>query len=169
MEDESTKAMASGALAFAAPGALAAAAPRALADALPQPAVEASAMEDKAAASGALAFGAPAALAVTASGGLAATPGGLDVAPGGLNAAPGALADVLQQPTVEAPIDVVALARALLPTAPHPEIEYNLPILRVERYKLHALISDFCTYTVVFTSTVVDSSNTWFRVFLGPK
>jgi hypothetical protein len=70
---------------------------------------------------------------------------------------------------VEAPIDAVALARTLLPTAPHPKIEYNLPVLRVERYKLRELIFDFCTCIVVFTSTVVDSSNTRFRVFIGPK
>jgi hypothetical protein len=51
----------------------------------------------------------------------------------GLPAAPGALA---------APVDgasptdasAVALARSLMPTVPHPAIEYNLPVLDVQRY-----------------------------------
>jgi hypothetical protein len=29
---------------------------------------------------------------------------------------------------------VVALARSLIPTVPHPAIEYNLPVLDVQRY-----------------------------------
>ena len=60
--------------------------------------------------------------------GLAATPGGLD--------AQAAAADGHVQPTVEAPTDAsaLALARTLLPTAPLPAIEYNLPVLEVQRY-----------------------------------
>jgi hypothetical protein len=36
----------------------------------------------------------------------------------------------------ESPTDasVVALARSLMPTVPHPAIEYNLPVLDVQRY-----------------------------------
>jgi hypothetical protein len=101
-------------------------------------------------ASCALAKVAPAALAAVTPDGLAAAPGALATAPGGL-----------PQPAVEAPFDVVALARALLPTVPHPAIEYNLPVLQVERYILDALDLLF------FTSTVVDSSKTRFHLFLG--
>jgi hypothetical protein len=38
---------------------------------------------------------------------------------------------------MDAPND--ALALALLPTVPHPAIEYNLPVLQVERYIFDAL------------------------------
>jgi hypothetical protein len=111
-------------------------------------------------ASCALAKVAPAALAAVTPDGLAAAPGALATAPGGL-AAQARAAGGLPQPAVEAPFDVVALARALLPTVPHPAIEYNLPVLQVERYILDALDLLF------FTSTVVDSSKTRFHLFLG--
>jgi hypothetical protein len=68
------------------------------------------------------------------------------VAPGGLAAQAGA-ADGLPQLVVEAPFDAVALARALLPTVPHPVIEYNLLVLQVERYILDALDLFFYQYS----------------------
>ncbi|EES05011.1 hypothetical protein SORBI_3004G139800 [Sorghum bicolor] len=43
------------------------------------------------------------------------------------------LADGTLGAPVEAPIDGVALARSLLPTAPLPAIEYDLPVVQVER------------------------------------
>jgi hypothetical protein len=55
----------------------------------------------------------------------------------GLPAAPGALAAPAAAPVDGAsPTDAsaVALARSLMPTVPHPAIEYNLPVLDVQRY-----------------------------------
>jgi hypothetical protein len=55
----------------------------------------------------------------------------------GLPAAPGALATPAAAPVDGAsPTDAsaVALARSLMPTVPHPAIEYNLPVLDVQRY-----------------------------------
>jgi len=81
-----------------------------------------------------------------AAGGLTATPRGLAAPAGGLAMATGCIAtsgggldaqarvvDGLPQPAEEATVDVVALARSLLPTVPHPAIEYNLPVLDVQR------------------------------------
>ena len=77
--------------------------------------------------------------------GLAAAPGGLGAPPGAMATPPGGLdaqaaaTDGHVQPAVEAPTDAsaLALARTLLPTAPLPAIEYNLPVLEVQRYWLH--------------------------------
>jgi len=65
-------------------------------------------------------------------GGLAAADGGLATATGALAAQAGA-ADGLPQLDMENTNNAVALARALLPAAPLPAIEYNLPVLQVER------------------------------------
>jgi hypothetical protein len=122
MDLEATKALAArGALAEAAPSALAGASPGALASASP----------------GALAA-APA--------GLPNQAGALGAAPDGQAAQAGA-ADGLQ-PAVEASIDALALARSLLPTAPHPAKECNIPVLQVQRYILHPLDLFFSTSTV---------------------
>lgn len=51
-----------------------------------------------------------------------------------------AATDGMEQPAVEAPIDAVALARSLLPTAPLPAIEYNIPVLEVERCIFHTYL-----------------------------
>ena len=87
----------------------------------------------------------------------ASHPGGLDVAPSGLKtpsgildaqpdsvaAAPNGLAaqaegaDGLAQPAVEANIGTLALVIDLLPTISHPAIEYNVPVLEVERYIIY--------------------------------
>ena len=67
-----------------------------------------------------------------ADGGLATATGALAVAPGGLAAQAGA-ADGLPQLAMENTNNAVALARALLPAAPLPAIEYNLRVLQVER------------------------------------
>ena len=80
----------------------------------------------------------PAALALGASGPAAlaaAAPGAQpDAAPGGQATAAGA-ADDLPQPPMENPgDDALVVARALLPTVPHPITEYNLPMLDVQRY-----------------------------------
>ena len=113
MDLEATEALAArGALAEAAPGALAAASPGALASASP--------------------------------GALAAAPAGLPDQAGALGAAPDGQAaqagatDGLQL-AVEASIDALALARSLLPTAPHPARECNIHVLQVQRYILHPL------------------------------
>ena len=72
-------------------------------------------------------------------GGLAAADGGLATATGALAAAPGGLAaqagaaDGLPQLAMENTNNAVALVRALLSAAPLPAIEYNLPVLQVER------------------------------------
>jgi hypothetical protein len=68
-------------------------------------------------------------------GALGAPPGAMYVTPGGLDVQATA-ADGHVRPVVEASTDasVVALARALLPTAPLSAIEYNLPVLQVQRY-----------------------------------
>jgi len=81
-----------------------------------------------------------------AAGGLAATPRGLAVLASGLAIATGGIAtsvgglaaqarvpDGLPQTAKEGTVDVVALVRSLLPTVPHPAIEYNLPVLDVQR------------------------------------
>jgi len=99
------------------------------------------------AARGALAEAAPGALAVASPGALAsASPGALAAAPAGLPDQAGALAAAPDgqasqagatdglQPAVEASIDALALARSLLPTAPHPARECNIPVLQVQRY-----------------------------------
>lgn len=74
------------------------------------------------------------AAAALAASGLAARADGLAAPAEGL-AAP---ADGQVSPAVEAPPDAmssaVALARTLLPTAPLPAVEYNLPVLEVQRY-----------------------------------
>ena len=82
---------------------------------------------------------------LAALGELAATPeghpvevgaGGLAAADGGLATATGAqagAADGLPQLAIENTNNAVALARALLPAAPLPAIEYNLHVLQVER------------------------------------
>jgi hypothetical protein len=63
-------------------------------------------------------------------------PGALAAAP----CAPGALAagscaqDVAVDGASPTDASAVALARSLMPTAPHPAIEYNLPVLDVQRY-----------------------------------
>jgi len=85
-----------------------------------------------------LATSGPAALALGASGPAAlaaAAPGAQpDAAPGGQATAAGA-ADDLPQPPMENPgDDALVVARALLPTVPHPIREYNLPMLDVQRY-----------------------------------
>jgi len=86
-----------------------------------------------------------------AAGGRAATPtGGLDAAANGQQLSPGALGLAAEGAERLAnagqggdgqvlPIDAVAHARSLLPTVCHPAIEYNLPVLEVERYKIDAL------------------------------
>jgi xanthine dehydrogenase molybdopterin-binding subunit B len=72
---------------------------------------------------------------VVASGALGAPPSAMSATPGGQDAQ-AAAADGHVQPAVEASTDAsaVALARALLPIAPLPAIEYSLPILQVQRY-----------------------------------
>ena len=55
----------------------------------------------------------------------------LDAALGGQATTAGGLA---AQAAVKNPSDATAQARALLPTAPVPAIEYNLPVVQVERY-----------------------------------
>jgi hypothetical protein len=63
-------------------------------------------------------------------------PGALAAAP----CAPGALAvgscaqDVAVDGANPTDASAVALARSLMPTAPHPAIEYNLLVLDVQRY-----------------------------------
>ena len=85
------------------------------------------------AARGALAEAAPGALAVASPGALASTsPGALGAAPDGQASQAGATDGL--QPAVEASIDALALARSLLPTAPHPARECNIPVLQVQRY-----------------------------------
>jgi hypothetical protein len=59
----------------------------------------------------------------------------------------GGAPDGLAQVAVDAPNDALALARALLPTVPHPAIEYHLPVLQVERYIFDALALLFFTST----------------------
>jgi len=90
------------------------------------------------AARGALAEAAPGALAVASPGALASTSlGALGAAPDGQASQAGATDGL--QPAVEASIDALALARSLLPTAPHPARECNIPVLQVQRYILHPL------------------------------
>jgi hypothetical protein len=90
-----------------------------------------------------------------AAGGLEATPPrGLDVADtaaDGLPAQAGAT-DGMEQPAMKPPIDVVARARSLLHNVPLPVIEYNIPVVQVERYIFDALDLLFLTNTVVDSS-----------------
>jgi len=137
MDLEATEALAArGALAEAAPGALAVASPSALASASPDAlAVTPAGLPDQA-------------------GALAATPDG--------QAAQARATDGLQL-AVEASIDALALARSLLPTAPHPARECNIPVLQVQRYILHPL-------DLLFFSVQVPYRNkTRFGLFIGPK
>ena len=96
------------------------------------------------AARGALAAASPGALASVSPGALAAAPAGLPDQAGALAAAPDGQASQAGatdglQPAVEASIDALALARSLLPTAPHPARECNIHVLQVQRYILHPL------------------------------
>jgi len=96
------------------------------------------------AAPGALAVASPSALASASPDALAVTPAGLPDQAGALAAAPDGQAAQARatdglQPAVEASIDALALARSLLPTAPHPARECNIPVLQVQRYILHPL------------------------------
>ena len=49
---------------------------------------------------------------------------------------PGSVADAMTivEASPDAPSSALALARTLLPTVPLPTLEYNLPILEVQRY-----------------------------------
>ena len=134
----------------AAPGALATASPGALASAFLPPAAPPSlstppAMDLEATEAlpthGALAAASPGALA-------SVSPGALAAAPDGQASQAGATNDL--QPAVEASIDALALARSLLPTAPHPARECNIPVLQVQRYILHPLdlLFFFSTITI---------------------
>jgi hypothetical protein len=51
-----------------------------------------------------------------------------------------AATDGIVHSNVEAPMDALAIARSLLPTPRLPAIEYNLPVLQVQRYIFHAYL-----------------------------
>ena len=112
--------------------ALAKAAPVALAEAAPD----------------ALAAG-PGGLAAGALEALAAGPGTLAVASDGLGALTGA-ADGGPHPSNDArQVDIVALAKSLFPSVVVLAIDYNLPILEVDRYILDALVLLFFLNSIV--------------------
>ncbi|OQU78906.1 hypothetical protein SORBI_3008G069901 [Sorghum bicolor] len=96
------------------------------------------------------------------SGGLAVAAAGLDVAsdgiaaaPGDLATAPGGLVDGLPQPAVENAQDALALARELLPTAPLPTNEHDLPVVQVESSQINNMHNmervDWSTIQIVET------------------
>lgn len=81
------------------------------------------------------------------------------------------------QPDQALPIDDAARARLLLPTICHPAIEYNLPVVEVERYKSNALDLLFHAISVlnigcsicIYLVLVQGSSKSRFLLFLGLK